>query len=141
MYLFDYLFTYSGWGPLVLRLTLGVAFIVHGYPKLFTSSTGFAGWLDSIGIRPGKFWALVVGAVEFFGGAALVLGVFTQIAALLIAVNMLVAMVKVKWGRSRYVDTQGMGWELDLIYFAVAVALILLGPGAWALGDVFYRGY
>ena len=131
----DYLYLYQDWGPFILRVTLGAAFVAHGYPKLFKGSAGFAGWLASIGFKPGKFWALVVGVVEFFGGIALILGVFTQLAAALVAINMLVAMAKVKWASVRYIDMEkgGGGWELDLIYFAATVALVFLGPGAFAL--------
>ena len=52
----------------ILRIVLGVVFVAHGYPKLFKNFSGTAGWFDSIGFRPGKFWALVAGGVEFFGG-------------------------------------------------------------------------
>ncbi len=141
MFVLGYLLTFPEWGPLILRLALGAAFIVHGYPKLFKNFSGTAGWLDSIGIRPGKFWALVVGIVEFFGGIALVLGVFTQLAALLIAINMLVALIKVKWGRSRYVDPERMGWELDIAYLAMALAIMVLGSGAYSLGGYAPVGY
>lgn len=140
--MFTYLYLYQDWGLLLLRVALGAAFAVHGYPKLFTGMrTGFAGWLDSIGIKPGKFWALVVGVVEFFGGIALILGVFTQLAAALIAVNMLVAMAKVKWGKVKFVEMEKTGWELDLIYFAAAVALLVLGAGAYALDAYRLFGY
>ena len=130
-----YLSTYNDWAPLILRLGLGIPFIFHGYPKLFVNRAGVAGWFESIGIRPGKFWAVVVGVVEFFGGIALVLGLWVPLTALLITVNMLVAMVKVKWGKSKFVDASGgMGWELDFAYLAMAVALVLLGAGRYALG-------
>lgn len=139
--MFDYLYLYQDWGPTILRLALGAAFIAHGYPKLFKTYAGFAGWLDSIGLRPGKFWALVVGVVELFGGIALVLGLATQIVAALIAVDMLVAMVKVKWGQAKYVDTERGGWELDLIYLAAALAILFTGPGALAIDNYPSRGY
>lgn len=140
--MFDSLILYQDWGLLVLRLALGAAFVVHGYPKLFTAArAGFAGWLDSIGIRPGKFWALVVGVVEFFGGVALILGVAAQLAALLIAADMLVAMAKVKWGKVKFVEMERAGWELDLIYFASAVCLLFIGPGALAIGSYSFVGY
>lgn len=129
---------YYGFGPLILRVALGAAFMAHGYPKLFKSPGMVAGWLDSIGIRPGRFWAIIVGATEFFGGLALIFGVFTELSALLIAICMVVAMVKVKWGNARYIEQAQAGWELDMIYFAAAVALILLGPGSYALGDLFW---
>ena len=142
MFVLDYLFTFPEWGPFILRLTLGAAFISHGYPKLFTDPSSVSGWFDSIGIRPGRFWALVVGAAEFFGGIALVFGLFTQLAALLLAVTMFVALVKVKWGKSSYVDRKGgMGWELDLAYLAMALALLFLGPGVYSLADFLGRGY
>lgn len=124
---------YADLAPLVLRIVVGLAFVAHGYPKLFQNRAGVAQWLDSIGITPGKFWALVVGVVEFFGGIVLILGVWVELAGLLIAINMLVAMWKVKWGKAGYV-TQG-GWELDLIYLAVALSFLFTGPGAWALSS------
>lgn len=139
--MFTYFLSYSDWAPAILRLVLGVAFAVHGYPKLFKTFGGVAAWFDSIGLRPGKFWALVVGAVEFFGGLALILGTFTQIAAALIAVNMFVAMAKVKWGSAKFVEFEKMGWEIDLIYFTVAMTLILTGGGVWSLDRYFFSGY
>lgn len=129
---------YGDFAPLVLRLVLGLAFIVHGYPKLFNREAriGTAGWFDSIGIRPGKFWIVVSGVAEFFGGVALILGFYTQIAAALIAINMLVAMWKAKWGKTGF-TAQG-GWELDLAYLAMAAALIFLGAGAWGIDTYFF---
>lgn len=140
MRIFSYLITYQDWAPFALRIALGAAFLVHGYPKLFKNFSGFAGWLETIGIKPGRFWASVVGVVEFFGGIAIVLGVFTQLAAFLIAVNMVVAMAKVKWGAAKFVETERMGWELDLAYLAMAAALVLWGPGAYTIEAYFFRG-
>lgn len=57
---------------LLLRLTFGSLFIVHGYPKLEAQRKGTADWLRGIGL-PGVFTALA-GVVEFFGGIALLLG-------------------------------------------------------------------
>ncbi|QQG44916.1 MAG: DoxX family protein [Candidatus Sungiibacteriota bacterium] len=115
----------------ILRVVLGVLIVAHGYPKLFKGFSGFAGWLDSIGLRPGKFWALVAGAVEFLGGIFLILGLWVQVVAILFAIQMLVAMWKVKWGKVG-LTAQG-GWELDLIYLAVAIALALMGPGYYVI--------
>lgn len=136
-----YLYLYQDLAPLALRLALGAAFIVHGYPKLFKMFGGFAGWLDSISIKPGKFWALVVGVTEFFGGIALVLGLFTQLVGLLVAIDMVVAMAKVKWGKARFVEMERMGWELDLAYLAMAVALVLLGAGSYSIDSYWFGRY
>lgn len=125
---FPGLLDYSHFAPFLLRVVLGLVFVVHGYPKLFTGFSQTAGWFDSVGIKPGKFWAFVVGAVEFFGGIALIFGFATQIAALLIAINMLVAIWKVKF-RGGFVN----GYEFDLLLLAVALSLALTGAGAFAI--------
>ena len=139
--MFAYLYLYQDWALLLLRLALGAAFIIHGYPKLFKGLAGFAGWLESIGIKPGKFWALVAAVAEFFGGIAIVLGAFTQIAAALIAVDMLVAMTKVKLGKVKFVELEKSGWELDLIYLAASAILLTFGPGRYALDFYIRFGY
>lgn len=115
----------------ILRVVLGVLLVAHGYPKLFKNFGQFSGWLDSMGLKPGKFWALVAGLVEFLGGLALILGFGVQIVGLLVAVEMLVAMWKVKWGKVGLTD-QG-GWELDLIYLVAGLALALMGGGVYSL--------
>ena len=126
--IFPDLLSYSFFAPFILRVVLGLVFVVHGYPKLFGGVSQTAGWLDSIGIKPGKFWAFVIGAVEFFGGIALILGFATQIAAALIAINMLVAIWKVKF-KMGFVN----GYEFDLVLLIVALSLVLTGAGAFAI--------
>ena len=116
---------------LMLRVVLGALFMAHGYPKLFKNFSGTAGWFDSIGLRPGKFWVLVAGSVEFFGGLALILGIWVEIVGLLLAIQMFVAMWKVKWGKASF--TGEGGWELDLIYLATALAIAMMGPGVYTL--------
>lgn len=126
--IFPDLLAFKLFAPLVLRLVLGVIFIVHGYPKLFKDFAGTVGWFDSVGIKPAKFWVLVVGIVEFFGGIALIVGFATQLAALLIAINMLGAifLVKRKMGLVN-------GYEFDLALLAMAVSLVFLGAGFYAI--------
>ncbi|MDO8560947.1 MAG: DoxX family protein [bacterium] len=130
---FIFFTSYSSLALFFLRLVLGAAFIAHGYPKLFNSENRerFAGWLGSMGFRPGKFWALLVGIVEFFGGIFLVVGIFVQLVAALICINMFVAMWKVKWGKVGFM-AQG-GWEIDLSYFVIALSLLVMGSGLWSL--------
>lgn len=125
--LFPGLLAFAGFAPLILRLVLGLIFVVHGYPKLFKNFTQTAGFFESVGIKPAKFWVFVVGVVEFFGGIALILGFAVQLAALLIAINMAVAIVLVKF-------KQGLadGYEFDLALFAMALSLVFLGAGFYA---------
>lgn len=134
-YIFGVFRLYSDWAPFMLRVTLGLAFIAHGYPKLFKNRTAVAQWFDAIGITPGKFWVLAVGVVEFFGGITLILGAWVELVGILLAINMFVAMWKVKWGKIGYIAQPG-GWELDLIYLAVALSFLFTGAGVFAVSSL-----
>lgn len=125
--LFPRLLDYQFLAPTLLRLMLAAVFIAHGFPKLRDLGVT-AGFLESLGFRPAKFWATVLGCTEFFGGILLLVGLFTQVAAALIAFVMLIAILKVK-------RAQGFvgGYEFELALFAIAVSLMLTGPGAYAL--------
>jgi len=68
---------------LLLRLALGIIFIFHGYPKLFTHTRESMQMFEHMGF-PGYF-VYVAGALEFFGGIVLIPGLFTRIAGLLLA--------------------------------------------------------
>lgn len=132
----------ADWASLALRVTLGVLFVVHGYPKL-KNLKRTAGWLASEGFKPGLVWALVLGAAEFFGGFALLVGLVSRLAAAALIVSMGVAtLVKIfKW-KSPFTALDKMGWEFELIILAGLVALFFLGSGAlsfdqllgWMLG-------
>lgn len=126
--MFPSLLDYGMFGALFLRVGLAVVFIVHGYPKLFKNFDETAQWFSSIGIVPGKFWASVVGIVEFFGGIFLLIGMFVQPVAMLLAINMIVAIVKVKFSKG-FVG----GYEFELMLLIMALALVVLGAGAYAI--------
>lgn len=125
--LFPGLFVLANFVPLIIRLFLGLLFIVHGYPKLFKSFNQTVGFFESVGIKPAKFWVFVVGVVEFFGGIALLIGFATQLVALLIAIEMLVAIIVVKFKKG-FVG----GYELELALLVMAISLVFLGAGAYA---------
>ncbi|MCH7882837.1 DoxX family protein [Patescibacteria group bacterium] len=125
--LFPGLFVLANFVPLIIRLFLGLLFIAHGYPKLFKSFNQTVGFFESVGIKPAKFWVFVVGVVEFFGGIALLIGFATQFVALLIAIEMLVAIIVVKFKKG-FVG----GYELDLALLVMAISLVFLGAGAYA---------
>jgi len=126
--LFPQLLVFQELAPLAIRLVLAVIFIIHGFPKLFTARLITARFFEQAGIKPAKFWALAVGSAEFFGGIFLFLGIFTQAAAILIALVMLGAIILVK-RKQGFVN----GWEFDLALLVMALSLLALGPGAFSL--------
>ena len=84
----------AGWGMAPLRLAVGLVFLMHGGQKLFVFGVaGVAGFFGNLGIPAPMAAAVVVSLVEFLGGIALVLGFLTRWAALLLAINMLVAVL------------------------------------------------
>ena len=126
--LFPLLLYYSELAPFILRLVLAAVFIAHGYPKLFKSFPETVGFFESVGIKPAKFWVWVVGLVEFGGGILLFIGFLVQPVAILISINMLVAIWKVKF-KMGFVN----GYEFDLALLAMALSLIFLGAGAYSI--------
>jgi putative oxidoreductase len=78
---------------LLLRVGLGVIFVFHGYPKLFTHTRDAIAAFTKMGF-PGYF-AYLAGVIEFFGGCMLIVGLFTRVAGLFLFLEMAVALVKV----------------------------------------------
>lgn len=123
---------------LVVRLVVGLAFILHGWPKIQNPM----GWMNAMGGSsvPAFLQALAAFA-EFGGGIALVVGLLTPIAAFGLVCQMLGALflVHVPQGHS-FVSQSGPSYELALVYFVVAILLIALGPGKWSLDARLFAG-
>jgi len=123
---------YRELGLLILRVGLGVMFIMHGWPKI---QGGVAQW-TSLGQAMGNlgvtfapaFWGFMAAATEFGGGICLVLGLATRPAALLMAFNMTVAtLMHLKRG-------DGVMGAAHAIEDGVAfLSIVLLGAGKYSI--------
>jgi len=123
-------------GLLILRLSLGLIFFTHGYPKLAHSGAGMQTFFVQHGL-PGYF-VYVAGVLEVFGGALLVLGLFTRGAALLLAIEMGVAIWKVH-SSGGYLAVHN--YEFPLAVLAGCLALATVGAGKLSLDEpLFERG-
>ena len=117
-------------GLLVLRLALGGAFVLHGLQKVFglfggPGIDGFARYLQSAGFREPRIMAWVTGVTELGGGALLILGLFTPLAAAgVLGVMANVIALKYKGG---FFAPNGV--ELEVVYAAMAFAVLFAGPG------------
>jgi putative oxidoreductase len=116
------------WGLTILRVVVGIVFLIHGCQKLFVFGFhGVAGFLGPLGVPAPGVFAVVVTLVEFVGGALLVLGLFTRWAGLLLAIDMAVAILLVHLKHGFF--NQQQGYEYPLTLLAATIALALAGPG------------
>ena len=111
-------------GIAILRAVVGGLFIGHGLQKLLgkfggPGLEGTSGWMESVGMRPGKLHATAAGVAETGGGALLVAGAATPLAASALTGSMTVAIAKVHGANG--VWAQEGGYELPLVMIAVAV--------------------
>lgn len=120
---------------LPLRIMLGIVFIVHGAPKLFSPQAHqqFEGMLGKLGVPLPALMSWVVGIVELFGGIALIVGLVTWIASALLIVDMLVATLLVHLPRGFSVMNGGV--EFPLLLLAGLLALFIGGPGPLSVDE------
>ena len=121
---------HSNYGTLILRVIVGIVFIVHGYLKL-AGLEGTGGFLSSLGVPAAGFFAIVVALVEFFGGIALVVGLFTRYVGLLLAIDMLFAIILFH-GKNGFLLSNG-GYEFVLVLLAASIFFLLHGAGKYSL--------
>jgi putative oxidoreductase len=127
-------------GLLALRVTAGGLVAGHGAQKLFGAFGGHglegtAGWLESIGLQPGKVWAGLAGASEFGGGMLTALGLGGPLGPIAMQGAMATATRKVHWGKPIW-SSEG-GAEEPLSYAVAGLAIGLAGPGRYSLDRLF----
>ena len=122
-------------GLTILRVVVGIVFIVHGCQKLFVFGLhGITQGFTQFGVPLPTLTAPVVTFVELLCGLALVLGLFTRFAAILLAIDMVGAIVFVHGKNGFFLPT---GYEYALMLLTVFVAIVVSGPGAYAVDDRF----
>ena len=127
----------SQWSLTLLRVVLGIVFAYHGYLKLIVPG-GFIGtvqFFTAIKIPLPVYSALLVGAVELFGGLFLLLGVLTRLSSILLIINMLVAFFMVHLKNGLLVSKGG--YEFVLILIAGLVVIVTSGAGKLSIGKLF----
>ncbi len=127
----------QGWGITVLRLAVGVVFLMHGGQKLFVLGfAGVAAFMGSLGIPAPALAGPLVALVESLGGLALVLGLCTRWAGALLAMDMLVAIVTVHLPHGFFMPR---GFEYPLTLLAANLALVFLGSGEASVDGLLQR--
>src|SRR6266498_2888339 len=108
-------------GPLPIRILVGIALILHGLPKV-SDIPGTQDFFTKIGLPPGL--AILIALLEVIGGFAILFGILTRIAAGLVVLEMIGSTLHVKLSKG-FVG----GYELDLLVMAVCISLFITGPG------------
>lgn len=142
----EFLASYTDLASLVLRIFVGALMIVHGFPKLFSKETRAQMIPAMKGLGVPRIGYELAGVLETFGGLALLLGFLVRVVGIFFAIQMvattwlyLTKLTKVPMPRGalepQFKATHGYvtGWELDTVIFASAIALMILGGGAYSL--------
>lgn len=139
----------AAWAPIPLRLIVGYGFMEHGYAKLARGPEAFAAILHAMNVPAPHFMAWLTILTELIGGLAVLLGAFIPIVSLPMAAVLAVAMLTVHLpygfssikllsvtaGRAQFGPP---GYELDLLYLACLVALVVGGSGPMAI-DMYLK--
>ena len=136
----------SDLGLLILRVAIGWVVLQHGLLKLGLVGTGgsvsgVGQWFHGMGMRPGLFWALVATAAETVGSVLMIVGLGGPVAPAIVAGNLLVVTIVAHWPQGFWVGGGKAGWEFTVPLFAAALALALIGSGAWSLDAVLGLTY
>ncbi|WP_229510967.1 MULTISPECIES: DoxX family protein [unclassified Massilia] len=120
-------------GRLVLRVTLALLLLFHGVSKLFGGVGFITGMLGKMGLPEAIGYLVYVG--EVVAPLLILVGVWTRLAALIVAGNMVVAILLVHT-REFFTMSGSGGWALELqgMYLFAAIALALLGAGRYSIG-------
>jgi putative oxidoreductase len=138
------------WYAIPLRLIVGYGFIEHGYAKLARGPESFTNILSALGVFDPSLLAWATILTEIFGGLPVVIGLFVPLVSAPMIVVLLVAIFTVHLpnGFSSIkllsVTTAGAqfgqpGYETDLLYLAMIIALVLGGSGPLALDRYLFR--
>jgi putative oxidoreductase len=130
------------WAMVVARIALAWIFIYYGGGKLF-------GWFNGPGIHgtalyfsqtahlhPGGLFAVLGGLIEFGGGIAMALGLFSRLAGVALFGDMVMVMITVTWATGINSSSNPPGYQLNLALGVLALVVALLGSGRFSL-DAF----
>lgn len=120
-------------GRLVLRVVLAILILFHGVSKVIGGVGPITGMIAKLGLPAGLGYLVYIG--EVVAPTLILIGLFTRAAALIVMVNMIVALLLVHTGQFFSLSNMG-GWALELqgMYLGSAVALALLGAGRYSIG-------
>ncbi|MEK7298595.1 MAG: DoxX family protein [Candidatus Margulisiibacteriota bacterium] len=134
--LFRYLSKHDYWILALIRLSLGLIFVQTGFGK-FTHFPDTVAFFADLGIPFASANAAIATTIEFVGGIALILGLFTRLFGLALTGVMVVAIVTAQWANIHSLTDGIMLQEWDYILFFLL--LVIRGAGKWSLDERLSR--
>ena len=122
---------------LFLRVSTGLVFFMHGWQKWEGGVAGVTAFLTSLQFPMPAMFAVLLIAAEVIGGAALVLGAFTRLAAKFTIVVAAVALLTVHVSKGFFISNGG--YEFILLLLAASIMILVVGPGTWSLDKKFIK--
>ena len=117
----------SSWILFFIRVVTGIILIYYGWPKIKNLSSNAQDFVE-MGFRPGMLWGTVIAIVEFFGGVAMLAGVYTGLAASLFGFQMITGTFwKLKTGKP-FTD-----YSYDLQLLALCTVMMAFGAGRYSI--------
>jgi putative oxidoreductase len=135
----------TDWALLAVRVALAWIFIYYGAGKLFGSfnGPGIHGtalyFSQTAHLHPGGLFAVIGGLIEFGGGVALALGLFSRLAGIALFGDMVMAMITVTWATGINSVSDPPGYQLNLALAVLALVAALLGSGRFSLDALIER--
>ncbi|MFZ2048879.1 MAG: DoxX family protein [Minisyncoccia bacterium] len=125
---FPELLTYSLIGPFILRVVLGVIIAETGFLKFRKERQQWIASFEALHLKPADIIVSVLGLIEIVGAVGLILGLYTQIAALVFVVVYGIELY------AEYKEEQVLKRDIVfyLLMFTIALSLLLTGAGAFA---------
>ncbi|MCU7556933.1 DoxX family protein [Macrococcus capreoli] len=122
-------------GTLLLRITVGLTFFLHGLAKFQGGIENTVGFFESLGF-PGVL-AYVVAIIELVGGIMMILGIKTKIIGWLFVAVLAVAIIKVKLAAGFMGNDKTTGYEFDILLLAASLFFALGNDSIYSIEQKF----
>lgn len=125
---------------LLLRVTIGMAFFLHGAQKVFGwfGGSGLDKWSEYLATKNySKFTAISAAYIEMIAGFLLIVGAFTKVSAISMIVFMMFAVVIAHWEKGYF--SQKGGYEYQLLLIVSCIIVLLLGGGEYSVDKYLFN--
>lgn len=127
--IFPYLLSWSQLAPFILRIIGGLYFFYFGYKGLTTEWHHKMDFFKELGIKPYKLWSYILCIIELLGGAMLLMGLMTQLVALIFFIIAIIGFIVKRNGKvSLQRDT-----DVYLLLAGIMLCLVITGAGYYGV--------